>query len=171
MEKNITSHKVIGTILGIFTIFISVFIHVFNLYEKSWLNFMNLGIFMIGIIISCVVYSNQNKHNVTFGNIFAHGFKTTAVAIVISSIYTVLAVKYIFPEIMEISLNLSRKGMESNPNIPKDSIQQNLDFVKKYFIPLTIGFTMLGSAFLGLISSLIGAAVAKKNNNPFGNPA
>ena len=60
--------------------------------------------------------------------------------------------------------------MESNPNIPKESIQQNVDFVRKYFIPLTIGFSMVGTAFIGLIASLIGAAVSKKKSaNPFQN--
>ena len=59
--------------------------------------------------------------------------------------------------------------MESNPNIPKDSIELNLNFVRKYFIPLTLGISMAGLAILGLIGSLIGAAVAKKNTNPFEN--
>ena len=60
--------------------------------------------------------------------------------------------------------------MESNPNIPKDTIEQNVDFVRKYFIPLTIGFSMAGTSFIGLIASLIGAAVSKKKSaNPFQN--
>ena len=48
-------------------------------------------------------------------------------------------------------------------------IEQNLNFVRKYFIPLSLGISMIGLAFLGLIGSLIGAAVAKKNTNPFEN--
>jgi hypothetical protein len=170
MENQITSHIYKGVILGVVSILTSVVVHVFNLYQNTYVNLISLGIFIIGIIYSCILFSNQNKNNVQFGNIFAHGFKTTSVVIVITSLYTILTVKFIFPEIIDISLNLSRKGMESNPNIPKDTIEQNVDFVRKYFIPLTIGFSMAGTAFIGLIASLIGAAVSKKKSaNPFQN--
>jgi hypothetical protein len=171
MENKITSHIYKGLILGIITILFSVIVHTFNLYQNSYANLINLVVFFIGIIYSCIIFSNQNNNKVSFGNIFAHGFKTTSVVIVISSLYTVLAVKFLFPEIIDISLNISKKGMESNPNIPKDAIQQNLDFVRKYFIPLTLGFSMAATAFFGLIASLIGAAVSKKKStNPFENP-
>jgi hypothetical protein len=171
METQVTSHIVKGITLSVISIVFSVIVSVFNLYEMQSLTYLNYAIFLVGLIYGAILYSNENKNQVTFGNIFAHGFKTTAVIIVITSLYTVLAVKFLFPESIDISLRISRKGMESNPNIPKESIDQNLNLVRNYFIPLTLGFSMVLLAFLGLIASLIGAAVAKKNTNPFENQA
>jgi len=171
METQVTSHIVKGITLSVISIVFSVIVSVFNLYEIQSLIYLNYAIFLVGLIYGAILYSNENKNQVTFGNIFAHGFKTTAVIIVITSLYTVLAVKFLFPESIDISLRISRKGMESNPNIPKESIDQNLNLVRNYFIPLTLGISMVVLAFLGLIASLIGAAVAKKNTNPFENQA
>jgi len=171
METQVTSHIVKGITLSVISIVFSVIVSVFNLYEIQSLSYLNYAIFLVGLIYGAILYSNENKNQVTFGNIFAHGFKTTAVIIVITSLYTVLAVKFLFPESIDISLRISRKGMESNPNIPKESIDQNLNLVRNYFIPLTLGISMVVLAFLGLIASLIGAAVAKKNTNPFENQA
>ena len=171
METQVTSHIVKGITLSVISIVFSVIVSVFNLYEMQSLTYLNYAIFLVGLIYGAILYSNENKNQVTFGNIFAHGFKTTAVIIVITSLYTVLAVKFLFPESIDISLRISRKGMESNPNIPKESIDQNLNLVRNYFIPLTLGISMVVLAFLGLIGSLIGAAVAKKNTNPFENQA
>ncbi len=68
-------------------------------------------------------------------------------------------------------LELSRKEMLKNPKLTSEMIEQGMAFSKKYFMPFVIGFSIIGTGFLGLIGSLIGAAVAKKNTNPFENSA
>ena len=169
MEKQITSHIVKGAILGGISILFSIIIYVFNLYTTQWLSWLSYAILIGGIIYGNVLFANQNGNKVRFGNIFAHGFKTSAVVIVITVFYTVLAVKLIFPEFIDITLNISRKRIETSPNVPKDAVQKNLDFMREYFLPFAIGMTVIILGFFGLISSLIGAAVAKKNTNPFEN--
>ena len=169
MENQVTSHIMKGLILGIIYIFISVIVHVFNLYEKPFINLLIYGIFFIGIIYNSILFANENNNKVEFGDIFANSFKTTSVVIVITSFYTFLAIKLIFPEIVDITLNISRKKIEAAPNVPKEAIEQNLDFMRKYFLSLSIGLTILFLGLTGLIGSLIGAAVAKKNTNPFEN--
>jgi len=169
MEEKVTSHIIKGLVLGIISVFISVVVHTFNLYENPYVSLVTYGVFMIGIIYSTILFANQNGNKVGFGNIFAHGFKTSAVVIVITVFYTVLAVKLIFPEFIDITLNISRKRIETSPNVPKDAVQKNLDFMREYFLPFAIGMTVIILGFFGLISSLIGAAVAKKNTNPFEN--
>jgi hypothetical protein len=106
---------------------------------------------------------------VTFGNIFAHGFKTTSVIIVITVLYTVLAFKFLFPDMKELMLTISKKQMLKDPKLTDEMIEQAMSMSRKYFLPFVIGFSIIGTGFLGLIGSLIGAAVAKKNTNPFEN--
>ena len=167
MENQITTHIVKGLILSVISIVFSIVIYVFNLYEMSALSFVNYAIFIGGLVYGAVLYSNQNGHNVTFGNLFAHGFKTTAVVIVITSVYTVLAFKVLFPDMLDKVLEISRKKMLENPKMTDEMIEQAMTMTKKFFIPFALGGAIIGTGFIGAIGSLLGAAVAKKNPNPF----
>jgi hypothetical protein len=171
MENQVTTHIVKGLILSVISIVFSIVIYVFNLYEMSALSYINYAVFIGGLVYGGILYSNQNGHNVTFGNIFAHGFKTTAVVIVITSIYTVLAFKVLFPDMLEKVLDLSRKQMLQNPKMTDEMIEQAMTMTKKFFIPFALGGAIIGTGILGAIGSLIGAAVAKKNPNPFSDNA
>jgi hypothetical protein len=171
MENQVTTHIVKGLILSVISIVFSIVIYVFNLYEMSALSYINYAVFIGGLVYGGILYSNQNGHNVTFGNIFAHGFKTTAVVIVITSIYTVLAFKVLFPDMLEKVLDLSRKQMLQNPKMTDEMIEQAMSMTKKFFIPFALGGAIIGTGVLGAIGSLIGAAVAKKNPNPFSDNA
>ena len=169
MEEKVTSHIIKGVILSIVSIVFSVIVYVFNLYEMQSLSYLNYAIFLGGLIYGAILYSNENKNQVTFGNVFAHGFKTTAVIIVITVFYTVIAFKFLFPDMMELMLTISRKQMLKDPKLTDEMIEQAMSMSRKYFLPFVIGFSIIGTGFLGLIGSLIGAAVAKKNTNPFEN--
>ena len=169
MEEQVTSHIIKGVILSIVSIVFSVIVYVFNLYEMQSLSYLNYAIFLGGLIYGAILYSNENKNQVTFGNVFAHGFKTTAVIIVITVFYTVIAFKFLFPDMMELMLTISRKQMLKDPKLTDEMIEQAMSMSRKYFLPFVIGFSIIGTGFLGLIGSLIGAAVAKKNTNPFEN--
>jgi len=169
MEEQVTSHIIKGVILSIVSIVFSVIVYVFNLYEMQSLSYLNYAIFLGGLIYGAILYSNENKNQVTFGNVFAHGFKTTSVIIVITTLYTILAFKFLFPDMLEKVLNISRKQMMKNPKMNDEMIEQAISMTKKYFLPFAIRGTIIATGFLGLIGSLIGAAVAKKNTNPFEN--
>ena len=70
--------------------------------------------FLAGIIWACISYSKQINANVTFGNLFAHGFKTTAVIIVIMFVYTIVALKVLFPDMVDKSMAMTRQKMEAS---------------------------------------------------------
>ena len=163
MEKQITSHIVKGAILGGFTILFSIIVYVFNLFAIQWLNWVSYAVIMGGIIYGNIVYANQNNNNVSFGNIFAHGFKTTAVVIVITVIYTLLALFVLFPDMVDKIIEMSRVEMAKNPKLTDEMIEQGIAMTKKLFLPFAIAGAIFGTGFLGAIGSLIGAAVAKKN--------
>jgi hypothetical protein len=107
--------------------------------------------------------------NVTFGNVFGHGFKTTAIVAVFMIIYTVLAIKVLFPDMADQAMVIAKQKMQESPShLSDEQIEQSLSMVKKFFLPIAIGGIILGFAIVGAIASLIGAAVAKKNpQSPF----
>jgi len=163
MDKQITSHIVKGAILGGISILFSIVIYVFNLYTTQWLSYLSYAVFIGGIIYGNILFANQNDNNVTFGNIFAHGFKTTAVTIVISVLYTVLALYVLFPDMIDKIIEVSRTEMLKNPKLTDEMIEQGIAMTKKLFLPFAIAGAIFGTGFIGAIGSLIGAAVAKKN--------
>ena len=163
MDKQITSHILKGAILGGISILFSVIIYVFNLYTTQWLSFLSYAIFIGGIIYGNILFANQNENNVTFGNIFAHGFKTTAVVIVITVLYTVLALYVLFPDMVDKIIEISRTAMAKNPQMTDEMIEQGIAMTKKLFLPFAIAGAIFFTGFFGAIGSLIGAAVAKKN--------
>jgi hypothetical protein len=163
MEKQITSHIVKGAILAGISILFSIIIYVFNLYAIQWLSWLSYAILIGGIIYSNVLFANQSDNNVTFGNIFAHGFKTTAVIIVITVVYTLLALYVLFPDMADKIIELSRIEMAKNPKMTDEMIEQAMTMTKKLFLPFAIAGAILGTGIMGAIGSLIGAAVAKKN--------
>ena len=163
MEKQITSHIIKGAILGGFSILFSIIIYVFNLYSVTWLSWISYAVIVGGIIYGNILYANQNNNNVSFGNIFAHGFKTTAVLIVISVVYTLLSLKVLFPDMIDKIIDMSRIEMEKNPKMTDEIIEQAITMTRKFFIPFAVGGVLIGTGFMGAIGSLIGAGLAKKN--------
>ena len=171
MENKITSHIVKGSILSGIAILMSIIVNVFNLYEVSWVNYINYAIMIGGLVYSCILFANENDNKVSFGNIFAHGFKTTSVVIVITVIYTFLSLKLLFPDMQDKILEISRKKMAENPQMTDEMIDQAIAMTKKFFLPFAIGGAIIGTGFIGAISSLIGAGVAKKIPvDPFAEP-
>lgn len=167
MENQVTSHIIKGLLISAFFIVFSVCIYVFNLYEISWLAWISYAVLVGALVYGAILYSNQNKHNVTFGNLFAHGFKTTAVVIVITSVFSFISIKFLFPDMIDKVLEISRKQMEKNPQMTDEIIDKAMEMTKKFFLPFAIGGGIITNGIIGAIGSLIGAGIAKKDPNPF----
>jgi hypothetical protein len=72
---------------------------------------------------------------------------------------------------IDITSEIQRKQLSENPKMTDEMIEQSLDFVKKFYLPLTLGGIIIINGLLGAIGAAIGAGVAKKNPNPFENNA
>ena len=101
--------------------------------------------------------------NVTFGNVFAYGFKVTATLIVLTVVFTFLEMKVIFPEMIDKILEMTAKEMEKNKNLTDAQAKTALDMTAKFILPFMIGGIILMYGIIGAIASAIGAGVAKKN--------
>ena len=171
METKVTTHIVKGVILGAVYILLSTIIYAFNLYSIKWLTLLIYLFIFAGIIISNIVYANQNNNNESFGNIFADGFKTTSLFIIISIAFTVLFF-ILLPEMIDKSFELQRVELEKKPELTDEMIEDFIAMQKDNFWTFTIAGNIVLNAIIGAIASLIGAGVAKKNPiDPFSNPA
>lgn len=135
--------------------------------QNKSLGFITFIILMGGIIWSCISYANQNNANVTFGNVFAHGFKVTAGVAAIMAIFSYLLFNLISPDLKDEALRQMQTELQKS-KASDEQIEKTIELTGKYFNVFTIGGQMLFFIIAGAIASLIGAAVAKKNpNGPF----
>ena len=171
METKVTTHIFKGVIIGAVYILLSTIIYAFNLYSIKWLSLVIYLFIFAGIIISNIVYANQNNNNESFGNIFADGFKTTSLFIIISMAFTVLFF-ILLPEMIDKSFELQRVELEKKPELTDEMIENFIAMQKDNFWTFTIAGNIVLNAIIGAIASLIGAGIAKKNPiDPFSNPA
>jgi hypothetical protein len=172
METKVTTPQIKGLIISLVLIIYGLIIYFVDGMKHQELQYVSYAIFIAGIIWACISYSKQLNANVTFGNLFAHGFKTTAVITVIVLVYTVLAFNFLFPDMVDKSIEISRQKMEATGKLTDSQIDQQLTMMKDHFTLFAVVGVIIGFAILGAVSSLIGAAVAKKKpQDPFGNQA
>lgn len=165
METKVTPAAIKGLILGLVLVAFGLVTVYTNQMENQALGFIPMVICIAGIIWACINYSNQMNNNVTFGNVFVHGFKVVAAITAIMALYTILLFMVIKPELVEISLQKAREGMEKKGTSEGD-IENSLRIVRKMFIPFAVIGVVLIYGIGGTIVALIGGAVAKKNPQP-----
>jgi hypothetical protein len=168
METKVTSPVLKGLLIALLLIVISVVSYATNQSDASWNKWASNIILLGGIIVSCIIYANQNNGNVTFGNVFANGFKTGAVVTCLMIVFTVLFIT-LKPEIKELAMEKAREGMAQKQNVSEADAEKGMEIMSKFFYPIMIGAILLMDLVMSVIGALIGAAVAKKNpnQNPF----
>lgn len=169
MEEKIVQPWMKGLIISLFTIVLGIGLYLADLWQNKALSSISWVIVVGGIIWSCIHYAKQMQGDVTFGNVFAHGFKVTATLIVITVIYTLISMKLLFPEMTDKIIENAATEMEKNKNMSDEQIKQALEMTKKFMMPFAIGGIIFGYGVVGAIASAIGAGVAKKTpkQNPF----
>ncbi len=169
MEKKVMSPIVKGIIITLAVIAFAVITTVIGIEKSKEFGWVQYILIIVGVIWACMSYSSQKEGNVTFGNVFAHGFKVTAVVTCMFILYLILALKVIFPGIKEQSIAIMRTEMAKQPkqNKPQDSeqLEQIITGVSNNFVLITAGGTMIVFLIVGAAASLAGAVVAKKNPN------
>lgn len=172
MEPKVTTPVIKGFIIALILIVYGLILYFVDNMQHPNLQYVQYAFFLAGIIWACISYSKQLNANVTFGNLFAHGFKTTAVITVIVLVYTILAFNVLFPDMVTKSIDITRQKMESDGKATDSQIQKTVTMMKDHFTLFAVAGIIIGFAILGVVSSLIGAAVAKKKpQDPFGNQA
>lgn len=162
MKKKSTSSVMAGLMISVVLIVFGLVMYFTKLYTETWNQYVGMVLICGGLIWAVVNHGKENDGNVTFGGLFGFGFKTTAVIICITIVYT-LIFGYIFPDVKEAIITKAREQALSNPSGNESQIEQGMAmFEKNYTLFIVIGI-IFWYALIGAVSSLIGAAVTKKN--------
>jgi hypothetical protein len=160
---NSKTHIQYGLIISAIVILFSTLFYILHINTQKWTQWVGVAIMFVGVIISCIQFAKANDGNVTFGNVFGNGFKTTSIVALVTIAFSVLFV-LIFPDIKEQALEQVRLDMEKQGQAD-DVIDKAVAMTDKMFIVFMLAGGIFGTLFFGAIASLIGAAVAKKNPN------
>ncbi len=132
-----------------------------DIYDK-WVQWVTMGIYFAALIWSCIFFSQQMNAEVSFGQVFSHGFKTAAIVTLIS-IASFVITYFLFPEIKEKAMEMARQEMAKDERLTQEMIDQAISWTDKFYLVFGIIGSLFGFALTGAIASLIGAAIAKKN--------
>ena len=167
MEENkIMSPQIKGLLISLIVIVFSIAGYFTGLSYTGWYPWVINLVLLMAIVVACVHFANQKQGYVTFGNVFLHGFKITAVVAIIVLVYTLLAFTVLFPDMKEKIFEMQQAQMEKR-GLDDDKLEQGMTMMKKYFMIFLVIGVIFGTLIWGAIASLIGAAVAKKKKfNP-----
>jgi len=169
MDKKVTTPVVKGLIISLVLLVINVAAQLLEFDTATWFRWVPILLLLGSIIGACIMFSNQQNNYVTFGNVFADGFKTTAVVTCLTILFTVILFM-LMPELKERVFTLAASQAEK-AGANDDVIEKQQALVKSMFWVFLVGGIMVSYLFIGVIASLIGAGVAKKRPiDPFQQP-
>ena len=92
MEKKISTPVTVGIVISLVIIVLSIIGFITGIDQRDWFRWVSLLIFIAGIIYACTNYGKQSEGNVTFGNTFAFGFKTSCVVTCLVIVFSIVFV-------------------------------------------------------------------------------
>jgi hypothetical protein len=162
MQKKSNTYLANGLILSLILIVIDLVGHFAHLMFEGWFKWLGAIVMVSGLILFCIQYGKERSGEVTFGNVFGFGLKTTSVVVVVIFIFTIISLNLLFPEFKDQIIEHSRADMEAKGNLSEDQMEQALNMTRKFFMPFALIGAIIGTYIIGIIGSLLGAAFTKK---------
>ena len=158
--KKPINHFAAGAIIAGILIIYSIVLYIIDSQQSAagWFAYV---IMIAGLVIFISLYGKANNNQVSFGNLFAYGFKATAFMTLLVIVCTLLSFM-ILPEMKEKIFDTARQSMEKQNKLSEEDIDKAIEMTRKFFYAFTIGGIILAYAIFGAIGSLIGAVVTKK---------
>ncbi|MCL6524903.1 MAG: DUF4199 domain-containing protein [Thermoflavifilum sp.] len=159
------THVQWGILITVIMIVLFVLYYVFNVPQQGFAKWIPTLLFVILIIFEQRAHAKALQHQVSFGNLFTNGFKTTAVYIVLYVLFLIIFL-FVVPGFKEQSIRVAQEAMEKRGTMTEEQINMALNFTRKYFTVFLLAGTIFGTLIAGVIASLIGAAITRKASKP-----
>jgi hypothetical protein len=165
MEKKPLSSLSAALVLFLFMVVLTLVINLGGFVGNSKLNWISYVIIVAGIALLVMKYGKDMNNNVSFGNLFAYGFKTIAITTIFFIAFSLLFY-LVFPEYKAQLLDTAkRNALNNSTSDTREQAEKGIEMFEKFFWVGMIAGILVSFAILGAIGSLIGAAVTKKNHN------
>ncbi len=155
-------------ILLLIMIVYTLVINLGGLQANTKLGWISYIIVVGGIMLLVMKYGKDMHNNITFGNLFAYGFKTTAF-LILFYIAFIIIFYLVFPEYKARLLDIARENALKNvtPDT-KEQTEKGIEIFQRFFWVSIIAGVLISFAILGAIGAVIGAAITKKQPTKFG---
>jgi NADH:ubiquinone oxidoreductase subunit 6 (subunit J) len=164
--KKPMSHLLAGLLISVMVIIVSILtMMIAGNAAKPGSGLLTYAIIIGGLILFVNLYGKAKNSNVTFGELFSYGFKSTAVYTVIFIGFLIIF-SLVVPDFKSTAIEATRVQMETGSGVSEQQAEQSIAIMENYFWVFAIGGTTLLFVIIGAIGSLIGAAVTKKNPQP-----
>lgn len=161
-------NKTLSNVKAAFIVFILMVIYTLvisfgGLQSNTKLPWISYIIIVIGIMALVMKYGKDLQNNVTFGNLFAYGFKTVATLIIFYVAFTVVFY-LIFPEYKLRLLEIMKENALKNATPDnQEQVEKGINIMQRFFWVAMIAGIIISFAILGVIGSLLGASFSKRN--------
>jgi hypothetical protein len=162
MYEKKNTHLQYGLITGIALVITGLILYMTGLSFKPGMSYVAYVPLLVGILLNAMAYSKANGGAVTFGNVFLSCFKVSMIVSLIMVAWSLLAT-ILFPDMKEKALEIARQSMEKNPKMTEETIDMGLNITRKYWNVFMILGALFGTLFYGVLISLIGGLIAKKD--------
>jgi hypothetical protein len=165
--RKVISSQAAGLIIAALLIVVSCII--FYTGDKTsrpgggWMSYL---LIIGGLVFFINLYGKAKDNYVSFGDLFAYGFKAASMFTLVFLIFIVI-LAVAMPEMKTEAIESARMEMEKNKSFSDSDIDKGIQLVEKYFWVFMAGATMVGFLVIGAIGSLIGATVTKKKPKIF----
>ena len=156
-----------GVLLGIIMVLIAVIMYVTGmmLEGKQWPQFLYYLIFPAVIIIGIKAYKAKNCGFLKLGDALKVGLVIAIISALIYVIYGIIFNYVLEPGYIDKLMSVARDKMLENPNATEEQIEMSINIMEKMSDPIIGSSAWVGlSLFFGLIYSLVGGLVMKKDN-------
>jgi hypothetical protein len=156
-----------GAITGITLIVFSVILNISGQFGNKGLGALIYVFIIAGIILCIREFKTLNNGFMSFGQGFGAGTLMTAIASILSAIFTYIYMTLIDTTLSGKILDNARQEWEKQ-GMSSDQIEQAESYSKMFMSPGAIfGFTVVFLVLFGLVVSLIASAIMKKDKPVF----
>jgi hypothetical protein len=167
MQQYFGNHKIKGLAIG-FSLSIASFIIVsFKGYEGS----RNYGIVLfsimaISIALGNFLFAKQYPKHYTFGNVFAHGFKTALVALLVFIAYNIIDDYLLHPNLKAEAVAFAKKSWDSVSikEVDLATRQKSINAFEERYFTIKLGSLVFFFGVIGALGSLIGAVISPRKD-------
>ncbi len=151
------SAKLIGLIVGGLMVLVSLLMfYQFHYPDTGTVKYICFTIYSVGIIISLIIFKNNNKEEKTFKEYFSEGFKVFIVVCLIMAIFTWIFYK-MNPQIFDNMINEINKINALDPNKTPQEVIDNGEKIRNIRMPMTVAINTIIYMVIGALITLIGA--------------
>ncbi|KAA6440604.1 DUF4199 domain-containing protein [Dyadobacter flavalbus] len=170
MEERASTARVAlkyGVLTSVIIMVYTTIINVSGLSQNQYLTSLTFIFMIVAIVLAMKDYREQNKGFMSYGEGLGLGTLVSAVMGLLSSAFNMFYMQFIDNTLLTQGMNKVREDMEKR-GMDDSQIDQAMELSQRFMSPGIIFFMgVLGSVLMGLVVSLIIAAILRREKPVF----